>query len=196
MMKPFCIFSKYIEFNIINLYTSYTKRNIMKKSDNKKNHKLDMFGKVLPALDKNNKQLYSELTDEERKAYSPLVLMRAMSILGDQNQYAGYQLLAVNNIVNTGFWGLYKHPELQHMLLCACGLGSKQYHPWLSTKTSNNKSDIVDKFLLELYPSCNNFEIEILRNNHTDITIEQLCFDAGKSDKEVKEIVDAFKKIK
>ena len=83
----------------------------------KKAYKLDMFGKVLPALDKGVKDFYNKLEDEEKKGYSALVLMRAMSSLGDQNPKAGYQLMIVNDFVNIGFWELSKHTELQLSLI-------------------------------------------------------------------------------
>jgi hypothetical protein len=159
-----------------------------------KEHKLDMFGRVLPALDKRSKDFYDSLTVEEKKAYAPLVLMRAMSSLGDQNKQAAYQLLMVNDLVNIGFWSLSKHHELQHLLLCATGLGSKQYHPWLAAK-SKAKTNRIDQFLMELNPGCNQQELAILKSQHDAKSIKRLAQDAGKSDAEVKQLVEDAKKL-
>jgi len=124
-------------------------------ASDKKKYKLDMFGTVLPALDKKEKGFYDSLDPEDKKGYSALVLMRAMSSLGDQSKNKEYQLLAVNDLVNIGFWELSKHPELQHLLLCVTGLGTKQYHPWIAAKGKSGTTNVIDEFLMELHPSCN-----------------------------------------
>lgn len=162
----------------------------------KKAYKLDMFGKVLPALDKGNRDFYSKLDDEEKKGYAALVLMRAMSSLGDQNPKAAYQLVMVNDFVNIGFWELSKHPELQHYLLCMTGLGSKQYHPWIAAKQSKSKTKLVDEFLMELNPGCNETELDILKSQHDSASIKKLARDAGKNDAQVKQLTEDAKKLK
>ena len=118
-----------------------------------------------------------------------------MSSLGDQNKHAAYQLLAVNDLVNVGFWNLSKYHDLQHLLLCITGLGSKQYHPWLAVKgkTETNK---IDQLLRELNPGCNDTELSILRSVHDAKSIKRLAQDAGKSDAEIKQLVDDAKKLK
>lgn len=165
----------------------------------KKQYKLDMFGTVLPAIDKRMRDYYGNLTDEERKGYSAFVLMKAMSSLGDQSPYKEYQLLAVNDLVNIGFSDLSKnHTELLHMLLCATGLGSKQYHPWLQSSNkgkTNGKTPLVDEFLMELYPSCNDIELELLKGQHDRDSIRNLAIDFGKSDQEVKALSEDAKKL-
>jgi hypothetical protein len=160
-----------------------------------KEYKLDMFKKVLPALDRGDKSFYNSLSNEEKKGYVPLVLMRAMSNLGDQNQNAGNNILLINYIVNIGFWSLSKHPELLHLLLCTTSLGSKQYHPWISAKSNQNKTKEIDAFLMELNPSMNTDELNIMRMQHDAKSIKSLAQDAGKSDHEIKLLVEDAKKI-
>lgn len=161
----------------------------------KKQYKLDMFNAVLPAIDRRDMSYWENLTDEERKAYAPLVLMRAMSSLGNQNNDAAYELLMVNDLVNIRFWELTKHPELQHKLLCLTGLGKKQYHPWLSAKGSESKTKLVDSFLVELNPSINQTELKLLKQGHTAASIKQLAYDAGKSEQEIIQLVEDAKKL-
>jgi hypothetical protein len=161
-----------------------------------KQHKLDLFQVVLPALDKGQKNFYSNLGDDEKKAYTPLILMRAISSLGDQNPNVAIGVLAVNDLVNIGFWTLSKHPELQHLLLCVTGLGSKQYHPWLATKgKGNTATKEIDAFLTELNPGINELELNLLRSMHNADTIETLAIDAGKSDLEIKHLLNDAKNL-
>ena len=168
----------------------------MAKEAKEKTYKLDMFKTVLPALDRNDKAFYSKLSDEERKGYAAVVLMRAMSSLPDQNPSAAFELLMVNDIVNIGFWELSKHPELQHQLLCCAGLGTKQYHPWISAKGKSSTTPKVDALLIELHPGLNSVELEILRSQFDAASIKILAQDAGKSDGEIKKLVDDAKTLK
>lgn len=152
--------------------------------------------RTLNALDRSDKNYYSDLTPEERKAYSPLVLMRYMSSLGDQSANQLYAILATNDLVNIGFWNLSKHPELQHLQLCLVGVGGKQYRPWIAAKSKRSKTRLVDEFISEFYPWMNSDEIDIFKKTHTDESFKQLVMTAGKSDSESKAIIDDWKKIK
>lgn len=160
----------------------------------KKRYDLEL-SRVLYALDTGDRSFYASLTPEEQKAYVPLILMRWMSALGDQNRYQGYAIISTNDIVNLRFWQLSKHPELQHLLLCLTGLKSKQYHLWINNKTKGSKTKAVDAFLRELHPGINRDELSILRNSHDKDSFKELCYAAGKSDQETKQLVEEFKKV-
>ena len=82
--------------------------------------KLDLFKRVLPALDKRKKNFYNSLTDDEKKQYSPFIIMRYMSSNGNGSSHE-MSILDANDWVNKHFWVLSKeHKELQHLLLCLC----------------------------------------------------------------------------
>ena len=157
-----------------------------------KQHKLDL-GDVLSALDRCDLGYYNKLTDEEKKGYTPLVLMRSMSSLNMQNPNAAYAVMAANDLVNIGFWNLSKHPELQHQLLCLTGVGSKQFRPWLSAKNSK-KSNKIDQWLLDKFPSLNDDELQILKSSYDSKSWAAFVKSSGVSDSEVKELIDAWKK--
>ena len=88
----------------------------------KKTYELDLFKVVLPAIDAGKLEFYDGLTDTEKKAYTPRVIMRYMSSLSDQNNKQMQAVLMVNDLVNLGFWELTNYPDLQHRLLCACAI--------------------------------------------------------------------------
>jgi len=160
-----------------------------KKSD------LDLT-KTLNALDNSGVDYYNDLTPEERKSYSPLVLMRYMSSLGDQSKNQHYAILATNDIVNIGFWNLSKHPELQHQLLCLTGVGGRQYRPWISAKSKRSQTKLVDAFILEIYPWLNSDELELMKSSHNTESFTKFVMSAGKSDSESKAIIDDWKKVR
>ena len=161
-----------------------------------KKHKLDLFKVVLPALDRGDKNFYNSLTPDEQKEIVPLILMRWMSFLGDQSTKKEWAIIAVNDLVNIGFWELSKnHKELQWLLLCVGSLGTKQYHQWVPGKSRKGGNGAISDFFRELYPDINEIEVDILKQNYNNDTFKQLLYDAGKSDREVKSLMDQWKKI-
>lgn len=160
----------------------------------KKSYKLDLKV-VLNALDRSDRNFYNNLSEEERKAYHPLVIMRYMSSLTDQSSQNLYAVMATNDLVNIGFWALSKHPELQHQLLCMTGIGGKQYRPWIppSKKRSSGK---INEFILGIFPEMNEDELNIFKSGHDTESWTSFVKSSGASDKETKELIDAWKKQK
>ena len=157
-----------------------------------KKYKLDLMT-VLNSLDNRRLKFYSELDEDEKKGYSPLILMRYMSSLLDQNRNSSYAVIATNDLVNIGFWDLSKYPDLQHLLLCLTGIGGKQYRPWMLAKRgkSTNKIDI---WLSTIYPEMNAVEIDILKKTFNIKTWTSFVKSSNTTDKEVKDLIEAWKK--
>lgn len=159
-----------------------------------KPHKLDL-NVVLNALDRKDREFYTNLSDEEKKGYVPLILMRYMSSLKDQNSKSLYAVITTNDVVNIGFWSLTKHPELQHQLLCLTGIGGKQYRPWIppSKKRSSGK---INDFILGIYPEMNDDELLIFKSGFNNDSWAKFVKSSGVSDKEAKDLIDTWKKQK
>ena len=161
----------------------------------KKQYKLELSS-VLQALDRRDLFFYSGLSDEEKKSYVPLILMRYMSSLTDQSANTAYALIATNDIVNIGFWDLSKHPELQHMQLCVAGLGGKQYRPWMATKRTSSRTGKINQWLESLFPDLNNNELDLIKDSHDLSSWTILVKESGEPDNIVKDLIDAWKKQK
>ena len=160
---------------------------------NNKTYKLDLTV-VLNAIDRKNYNFYNNLTDEERKSYTPLIYMRYLSSLADQNPNAAYAVIATNDIVNIGFWNLSKHPELQHKLLCLSSLGTNQYHPWISSSKKRKKGGKIIEWLAEQYPELNEDELELIKSSFDTESWTSFVKQSGATDSEVKQLTDAWKK--
>ena len=160
----------------------------------KRGYKLDIM-EVLKALDTGDKVYYDGLTDEEKKAYSPLVIMRWMSALPDQNASRYYSVLAVNDLVNVGFWELSKYPDLQHLLLCTAGTGRKQFRQWIAAGGRKTKTRKLDEYFLNSHPGAGSDELDILRQQTDRKTLKAQLEAEGMADKEIKELLDEFKKL-
>lgn len=161
-----------------------------------KKYKLDI-SRVLYATDNKNYNFYSNLTQEEKKAYSPLVVMRFLSSAQDQSGLHSYYLNAVNEYVNNNFWELSKHPELQHKLMAAVGFKHpKVYHKWISVKNgSKSKDTILHKFLKEVYEGANTDEISFVLKNITRDELSNLLKKYAKQDNEIKEMLKIYDRM-
>jgi hypothetical protein len=148
--------------------------------------KLDLFKVVLPQIDLRNKDYYAALSADEKKEISPYVLMRFMSHVKQQN-LVDHHLTMVNEIVNRDFSVFSKHPELQWKLLCLCGIGTKQFHPWIPPGKKQAKSK-VQEALYSIYPNYKTDELELLESLLTLDEMTELFVAAGYSDKEVSDL--------
>lgn len=86
--------------------------------------KLDIF-RVLNAANDKKREFWDELTEDERKAMQPLLIMRWMS--GTQNPL---QIILLNEFVNPYVFSLYKEKQLLWNLLVASNVGKKQRYVW------------------------------------------------------------------
>ena len=84
---------------------------------------------VMAALDKKDKGWYNRLSPEKRKAFSTWMMMSYASSVQGRN--AANFLFMVNELVNKDFEDIYKHPELQWLLMSACGTGKVEFHPYI-----------------------------------------------------------------
>lgn len=151
---------------------------------------MDLFKDVLPMLDKGLWQEIQNLTEEDFKKNSPFVAMKFMSACKDKS-LAPYYTLAVNEVVNKGFWELSDYKDLQMMLLSLCGTGKKQYHYFPGKGVGGNK---VFEFVRKCYPTWKEDEIELFLSLSDNDSLIQLAKDFGYQDKELNELKKEIKK--
>lgn len=141
---------------------------------------------VMNAIDTRQYDWYSGLSDDKKKAFSVWMMMRYASTV--EGNEAPLYLYYVNECVNIHFSDISKHPELQWMLLATCGRGKKQKHYYIKPPNSRTKKDRVSEFLLGLYPTMKESEIQLLKDLNTDEELKELAIKHGYTDKEIKEI--------
>jgi hypothetical protein len=115
----------------------------------------------LAAVDKKNHNFYDDLTDEEKKAFSPYVLMRYTSnVQGDRDTQEWF-LEMTNEMVNKNHWNLSKdHKALLWKLFACIGTGAPAYHPYIAA-SKKEKAVKIEKLLAELYPARKMDEIKL-----------------------------------
>jgi len=139
---------------------------------------------MLQAVDRGDKEFYSNLTDEQKKDFSPWLAMRFASSCKDN---AEHYLLMVNDFVNADFGTMYNHPELQWKLIALCGIGYKQFHPWIKPGKKKGKNKIQAE-ISKLHPNMRYDELDLFESLNTKADLKNMFKDAGYPDKEIKDI--------
>jgi len=117
---------------------------------------------MLNALDKRDKTWYSTLDDDQKKDFSPWLVMRYASSVDGPAYVQEHYLTATNQLCNRNFSGIGKeHDELHWLCIQAVGVGAKQMHPFLKPPKKGKKNRLFE-WLIEKYPSLSDDEIELM----------------------------------
>lgn len=148
--------------------------------------KLDIK-RELKSLDNKDYEFYNNLTDEERKAFSPYVLMRyASNVQGDRDIQEWF-LERTNEYVNKNHWDLSKnHKGLLWKLFAATGAGIPCYHPYLAG-SKKEKANKIEKLLSEIYPAMKLEDIKLMAKLMTQDQKNDLLDKMGFDKKQRKE---------
>lgn len=148
--------------------------------------KLDIK-RELKAVDTKNYDFYSNLTDEEKKAFSPYILMRYTASVQGDREIQEWFLEMTNEYVNKNHWDLSKnHKELLWKLFAATGAGIPCYHPYLASG-KKEKANKIEKLLAELYPAMKLADIKLMAKMMTPKDKEELFDKMGFDKKQRKE---------
>jgi hypothetical protein len=147
--------------------------------------KLDIK-RELNAVDQKNYDFYDNLTDEEKKAFSPYILMRYTSNVQMEDVQDEF-LERTNEYVNKNHWDLSKnHKALLWKLFAATGIGVHCFHPYLASG-KKEKANKIEKLLVELYPAMKMAEIKMLAKMMNKNDREELFDKMGFDKKQRKE---------
>jgi hypothetical protein len=141
----------------------------------------------LGAVDRKNYDFYDKLTDEERKAFSPYILMRyTASVQGDRDIQEWF-LEMTNEMVNKNHWVLSKnHKALLWKLFAATGAGVNCFHPYLAAG-KKEKANKIEKLLCELYPAMKMSDIKQMASMMDKKDCQELFDKVGLDKKQRKE---------
>ena len=148
--------------------------------------KLDIK-RELKAVDQKNYDFYSNLTDEEKKVFSPYILMRyTASVQGDRDIQEWF-LENTNEFVNKNHWDLSKnHKALLWKLFAATGAGVDCYHPYLAAG-KKEKANKIEKLLCDIYPTMKMVDVKLMAKLMTKADREELFDKMGFDKKQRKE---------
>jgi hypothetical protein len=121
----------------------------------------------LAGVDLRNYNFYNNLTDGEKKAFSPYILMRYVSNAEGDRDIQEWFIEMTNELVNKDHWSLSKnHKALLWKLFAGVGAGMHVRHQFLKAN-SKEKANKIEKLLCELYPATKMDEIKLLASMMT-----------------------------
>jgi len=141
----------------------------------------------LAGIDLRNYDFYDRLSDDEKKSFSPYILMRYVSNVDGDRDLQEWFVEMTNELVNKDHWSLSKnHKALLWKLFASCGGGVKAYHPYLKAG-GKEKAIKIEKLLLEIYPSMKMSDIKLMASMMTKEDKNELFDKMGFDKKQRKE---------
>ncbi len=142
------------------------------------------LAQVLNALDRRDKKFYENLSDEDKKAFAPYIMLRYASNVEGDKFFTEHYLTTTNELVNINYWALSKHPKLQWLLFSMVGAYSPQRHPWLKGPGRKGKKSEVQTALQTMYPAAKLEELELLESTLTKEQVKKLLDEYRELDKQ------------
>jgi hypothetical protein len=123
------------------------------------------IGNEMQQFDRKNREFYDQLSDEERKKFSPFLMIRWGSAVEGSRELQEFYVIATNERLNKHFFNISaaKHKKLQWLLATTVspGLGT-QRHNWIAPKKKDAILTGKRKQLAEIYPHLKDDEINVL----------------------------------
>jgi len=139
----------------------------------------DLF-EALAAIDRKDYGYYDSLTDEQKKKFSPFMMIKWLSAVKASLPIQQYYLLSTNEFANKYLFNenVYKNPKLQWLMLCASGLGQgKQFHQYIKSKDIDQDDKL--ETLKVIYPDMKLSDLQTLSDIVTVKEIEKYIDDNG-----------------
>lgn len=150
-------------------------------------HKVDIF-KVLGDINKKDQNFYSKLSDEEKKALHPLVLMKWMSGTTSERQ-----IMFLSEFANRYMFSLSNHKDLLMKLLVVCSPGTWTKYNWNKAKSSKgSKTPMLIDLVKDTYQYSTSKAVEVLPILD-DNDILELAIDLGRQTQEIRDIKKELK---
>jgi len=123
------------------------------------------IGNEMAQFDLKNREFFDELTDEERKKFSPFLMIRYGSSVSGNRDLQEFYLIATNERLNKKFFAVNtaQHKKLQWLMATTVspGLGNFR-HNWIAPRKKEPGAGSMRKQLMELFPHLKDDEIALL----------------------------------
>ena len=133
---------------------------------------------ILAAIDMGAKNVWDEITDDERKQVSFWLLNRYVSSVQGNRDKQELAIFKTNEYYNKNYMEVSKDQKLQWQLLCMSGATGKiEYHPWIGFKKKTQDTNKLIKVLEQIYPNMKQDEVELLARISSKSEIKKLAED-------------------
>jgi hypothetical protein len=144
------------------------------------------IGNEMAQFDKKNRDFYDSLTDEEKKKFSPYLMIRWGSSVQGERELQEYYVMSTNQRLNKHYFSVNRHPKLQWLMATAVSpdMGTHR-HQWIAPKkkgaTGGNE---VKKTLVDLFPNMKMRDIECLATMTDKKELKDYLREHGNPDKD------------
>jgi hypothetical protein len=135
-------------------------------------YKLDIFDLLGKLNSSKSGDIYSKLSDDEKKGFAPLVVMRWMSGTSDERQ-----IMLLNEFVNPYVFSLGKHPHLLMQLLQVASSKTSKRYQWLGIKSK--KKNVEALRAVQEYYGMSAREVKTLNPFPTEAEVLQMAEELG-----------------
>jgi len=141
------------------------------------------IGNEMAQFDSKNRLFFDELTDEERKKFSPFLMIRYGSSVSGNRDLQEFYLIATNERLNKKFFAVNtaQHKKLQWLMATTVspGLGNFR-HNWIAPRKKEPGAGSMRKQLADLFPHLKDDEIDLLAQITTKKEIDIYLRELGQ----------------
>lgn len=141
-------------------------------------------------IDQKDRGFYDSLTPEQRKKFSPYILLKWGASVYGSADLSSYYLMAFNQNVNKHFFDIgSKHPKLQWLSITTCSPNmGKQKHYWINA-TSKKANGKLEKRISEKFPEMKLDDIRLMLEINSPDDIIKWLEENGMSEKEMDKLI-------
>ena len=133
-------------------------------------------------FDRKNREFYDSLTEEQKKKFSPYLMIRWGSSVQGSRDLQEFYLISTNQRLNRHFFSINtaQHKKLQWLMATTVSpdMGT-QRHQWIAPRKKEPGAGTMRKQLAELFPHLKDDEIELLAQMTTKAELDQYLRDLG-----------------
>jgi hypothetical protein len=141
------------------------------------------IGNEMAQFDSKNRLFFDELTDEERKKFSPFLMIRYGSSVSGGRDLQEFYLIATNERLNKKFFAVNtaQHKKLQWLMATTVspGLGNFR-HNWIAPRKKEPGAGSMRKQLADLFPHLKDDEVDLLAQITTKKEIDTYLRELGQ----------------
>lgn len=144
------------------------------------------IGNEMRQFDRKNRQFYDELNDEERKKFSPFLMIRWGSAVEGSRDLQEFYVIATNERLNKHFFNINgtKHKKFHWLMATSVSpdIGTPR-HTWIAPKKKESGAGAKRRALQEMFPAYKDDEIDVMMQIVTQREIDAYFKSAGEDRK-------------
>lgn len=141
-------------------------------------------------FDSKNREFYDQLDEQERKKFSPFLMIRWGSCVSGNTDLEQYYLIATNDRLNKNFFDIStkEHKKFQWLMATSVSpdMGNHR-HQWIKPAKKISADSKSEKFLAALYPHMKPADVKLMAQLNEKTSLKALAKQHGLDDKQIKD---------